>query len=607
MKKVLFPLFLTLSFCLQAQVYKNAKAPIESRVADLVSRMTLEEKIILINGLDWMYTHPIERLGVPSFKMSDGPTGANTHGKSTAYPASILTAASWDVNLAKQLGIALGRDCRSRGVNFLLGPGVNIARAPMCGRNFEYLGEDPFLSSSLVSNTIKGIQSQGVVATVKHFAANNQEYDRNNISSDIDERTLQEIYLPAFKAAVQIANVGAVMSSYNLLNGVQASHNKHLNIEILRKQWGFKGILMSDWGSVHEGIAAFNGGEDLEMPGDQHMIAKNLLPALQSGEIKETDLNEKVCRILRIFFRYGFFDRPQIISSIPNDDPTSVKTALELARGGIVLLKNQDNILPLKPDKIKRIAVIGPNADTFITGGGSSRTTPFHSVSTLEGLKQAVKGVKGTEVNYTMGIPNLNYLCSKSVFYSEPGSTTTGLRAEYFNNKYLSDTPKAIRVDKIVNNEWVQTPSITGIGEDNFSVRWTGVVRPSLSSKYKFTVQGDDGYRLWVNNEKVIDFWSDHSSIAKSTLLQLEAGKEYSIKLEYYESDGDASISLAWFQPQDENFNDAIELAKSSDVAFVCVGFNQELEREAIERPFEIPSIQDSLIRVVSNAIRILL
>lgn len=205
MKKLLFLTFICSAIVLNAQVYKDPKAPVETRVVDLVSRMTLDEKITYINGLDWMYTHPIERLDIPSFKMTDGPTCTNTHDKSTAYQASILSAAK----LNYQLGEALGRDCRSRGVNFLLAPGVNIARAPMTGRNFEYLGEDPLLASRLVVNYIKGVQSQGVVATVKHFAANNQEYDRNNISSDINERTLRELYLPAFKAAVQMANVGA--------------------------------------------------------------------------------------------------------------------------------------------------------------------------------------------------------------------------------------------------------------------------------------------------------------------------------------------------------------------------------------------------------------
>lgn len=599
MKRLLFLALTSLAFMAKGQVPKNDLKPIESRVADLVSRMTLEEKISYINGTNWMYTKAIKRLGIPAFKMTDGPIGTRSHGKSTAYPASVLGAASWDSHLMYDFGVALGRDSRSRGVNFLLGPGVNIARAPMAGRNFEYLGEDPFLSSNLVVNYIKGVQSQGVVATVKHFAANNQEYDRDNISSDIDERTLQEIYLPAFKAAVQQGKVGAVMNSYNLLNGSHTSEHNHLNNEILKGQWGFEGILMSDWGGVHNGLAAFKGGTDLEMPGEARMNAKNLMPAFARGEITEKEINEKVTRILRTAFKFGFFDRPQAIESIPKDDPSSAKVALELARGGIVLLKNEGGILPLNLSKIKKVAFIGPNADAYISGGGSSQTEPFHSVTAFEGFKSLAKN---TEVSYTMGIPSLNYLSAKSVFYTAPGSATAGLKAEYYNNRELSGTPKGTKIDRTVDFSWVQTPSVEGIGQDNFSVRWSGVIRPTESANYKFIVKGDDGYRLWVDNKLVIDYWSDHGFLEKNTTLNLEAGKEYAIKLEYYEGSGDAAISFAWFQPKDENFNEAIKMASEADVAILCVGFNQQIEHEGAERPFELPKVQDSLIRIVSKA-----
>ena len=599
MKKLLFLALLSFVFVLNAQVYKDPKAPVEARVSDLLSRMTTEEKVTFINGLNWMYTHPIERLGVPSFKMTDGPTGTNTHGKSTAYPASVLSAATWDVALLNQLGAALGNDCSSRGVNFLLAPGVNIARAPMTGRNFEYMGEDPFLASSLVVPYIQGVQSKGVVATVKHFAANNQEYDRDNISSDIDERTFQEIYLPAFKAAVQKANVGAVMNSYNLLNGVHTSQSNYLNNEILKGQWGFKGLLMSDWGGVHDGLAAFKGGTDLEMPGNSGMKPETILPALASGEISEKVLNDKVTRILRVCFQFGFFDRPQLISSIPNDDPASADVALKLAESGVVLLKNEGGILPLDASKIKKVAFIGPNADTYNTGGGSSRTEPFHSVSPFEGFKQLAKGV---DVSYTMGIPSLSYLAAKSVFYTASSSTTPGLKADYYNNINLEGEPKGSRIEQIVNNEWVQTPGVEGIGQDNFSVRWTGVIRPTQTENYKFSVKGDDGYRLYLDNKLVIDYWSNHGNIEKNTMIQLEAGKEYAIRLEFYEATGDAAITLAWFLPKDENFNEAYKLAAEADVAVLCIGFDKEVEHEGAERPFELFAAQDSLLKVVTRA-----
>ncbi len=583
----------------KAQIYKDPKAPVDARVADLLSRMTFEEKLSYIGGINWMYTKAIPRLAVPGFKMSDGPVGTRTEGKSTAYPASILSTATWDTTLIGRLGVALGRDARSRGVNFLLGPAVNIYRAPMDGRNFEYSGEDPFLAGSYAVSYIRGVQSQEVVATIKHFAANNEEYDRDNISSDIDQRTLQEIYLGAFKAGVKKGNVGAVMNSYNLLNGTHTSENNHLNNEILKGQWGFTGLVMSDWGSVHDGLAAFKGGTDLEMPGNDHMIPKYLLPAFKKGEITEKELDAKITRILRVCFSYSFFDRPQQLSSIPNDDPENAKVALDLARGGIVLLKNEADVLPLRADKVKKIAVIGPNADVFNTGGGSSQTDPYHYVSTLQGLKKLAGNI---EVNYAIGIPSLSYLAQKSVFYPDSSAATIGLTAEYYANRDLSGMPKGVRVEKAVDHEWVQAPDIAGIAEGNFSARWTGVIRPKKTADYKIAVKGDDGYRLWIDNKLVIDFWSDHQAIERDVILPLQEGSTYSVKLEYYQNGGDASVSFAWYEPADENYNDAIETASAADAAIVCVGFNPHIEHEGADRPFELPADQDSLIQVVAKA-----
>jgi beta-glucosidase len=599
MKKTIIIFLSGITLNLNAQVYKNPKAAVEDRVKDLLTRMTLEEKVNYINGTDWMYTKEITRLGIPAFRMSDGPVGTKSYGKSTAYPASVMTAATWNTNLSYALGVALGRDSRSRGINFLLGPGVNIARAPMAGRNFEYLGEDPFLSSALAVSYIKGVQKQGVVATVKHFAANNQEYDRNFVSSDIDERTLQEIYLPAFKAAVQKAKVGAVMNSYNLLNGEHTSQNAHLNLDILKKDWNFDGILMSDWGGVHDGIAAFKNGTDLEMPGNEHMLPKVLLPALKNGELSETILNDKISRILRVCFRYGFFDRIQTDKAIPKDDPKSANTALRIAQEGIVLLKNQDNILPINLAKTKKIAFIGPNANSLNAGGGSSQTEPFHFSTYYEGFKSLAKNCT---VTYSMGIPSLSALSEQSVFYTESGSKTIGLKAEYFNNKDLSGTPVVTKIDKIVDFSWVQTPNIIGIGQDYFSVRWTGIIKPAKTAKYKFAVKGDDGYRLFINDEVVIDYWSDHAPIEKNIELTLKADTEYKVRLEYYENNGDASISFGWFEPKEENFDEAIKLATEADITILCVGFNQQIEHEGDERPFKLPEAQEKLISVVTKA-----
>src|SRR6201997_1928828 len=240
-----------LSTCLAgfAQFVGTDPQAAEKRADELLSKMTLEEKIELIGGDTPFRTHPIPRLNIPYFQMADGPVGAHIPAPTIAYAAGIGLASSWDTDLALQIGQQLGRDARSRGAAFLLGPGVNIYRAPMNGRNFEYFGEDPFLASRMAVNYIEGMQSQGVSATIKHYMGNNSEYDRHNTNSIIDERTMREIYLPVFEAAVKEAHVGSIMDSYNLINGVHMTQNGQLNTDLVKKEWGFPGIMMSDWTS----------------------------------------------------------------------------------------------------------------------------------------------------------------------------------------------------------------------------------------------------------------------------------------------------------------------------------------------------------------------
>src|SRR5580693_5945077 len=252
--------------------------------------MTLEEKVEIIGGINDLFTRPIARLGIPSLRMSDGPMGVHDYGLTTAYPAGIALAASWDVELAQRFGTSMGKDARARGVHFILGPGMNIYRAPMNGRNFEYFGEDPFLASKMAVSVIEGIQGQRVIATAKHYAGNNSEFARMTLSSDIDERTLREIYLPAFEASVTEAHAGAVMDAYNLVNGTYMTQNLHLNNEILKGEWKFEGILVSDWGATHDGVAAANGGLDLEMPSPTFMNRDSLLPALQGDKLPPATL-----------------------------------------------------------------------------------------------------------------------------------------------------------------------------------------------------------------------------------------------------------------------------------------------------------------------------
>ena len=380
-------LFLLLAVLLAGTALRAQSQDDEKKINDLISKLTLEEKIQMLSGSSMMSSSGIARLGIPAFKMSDGPVGAHIPPPSTAYAAGIGLAASWDRDLAVQIGTQIGRDARSRGAAFLLGPGVNIYRAPLNGRNFEYFGEDPFLAAETAVGYINGVQLQGVSATIKHYAANNSEYFRFTSDSVVSERALREIYLPAFEAAVRKAHVGSIMDSYNLINGEHATQNYHLNVEIAKQQWGFDGVMMSDWTATHDGVAAANGGLDLEMPFGWYMNEKTLLPAVKEGKVKELVIDDKIRRLLRVAYRFGWMTHDPLDKSISRYNQQGRVAALQGAREGIVLLKNQGGLLPLDQAKVKTIAVIGPDAFPAIpTAGGSGQVPTFTEVSMLKGI-----------------------------------------------------------------------------------------------------------------------------------------------------------------------------------------------------------------------------
>ena len=367
------------------EIYKNPKAPVESRVADLLNRFTLDEKIDMLGGQGFCLTE-IPRLGVPALTMSDAGMGLRGAGKATAYANGVGLAATWDADLAQKVGVSMGRDSRARGIHFLLAPGMNLYRSPHCGRNFEYLGEDPVLAGQLASRFIQGVQSQGVCVTAKHLAGNEQEVDRHNLSSNIDERTLRELYLKPFEIVVRNGALG-VMSSYNPLNGIHASQNEWLLNKVLKGEWGFRGLVMSDWNSCYDPLEMANGGLDLEMPHGSMFNKNKLAPLLEAGKISQATIDDKVRRILRVAFTLGWFDRAQKDPSIQLDDPASDAMALQGAREAITLLKNTNHLLPLDPAKVKNVVLLGRNADPSVMGGGgSSLVEPFHSVSVREGI-----------------------------------------------------------------------------------------------------------------------------------------------------------------------------------------------------------------------------
>ena len=453
MVRRLQPFFLLLALpvvllCSQAH---TSSANVDARVDSLLKKLTLEEKIDLIGGVDDFYIRANEKIGLPRLKMADGPIGVRNYGPATVF-GGIGLAATWDPELAARIGAAIGQDARARGVHFMLGPGVNIYRAPMNGRNFEYFGEDPFLAARIAVGYINGMQSQGVSATVKHFMGNNSEFDRHNTDSLIDERTMREIYLPVFEAAVKDAHVGAIMDSYNLTNGVHMTQNGYLNSDVVKKEWGFPGIVMSDWTSTYDGVAAANGGLDLEMPSGKFMNRVTLLPAIKAGKVSEATIDDKVRRILRTAIQFGWLDRDQTDVSIPLLNVAGNQAALEAARSSMVLLKNDGNLLPLEKGSIKSIAVIGPDAyPAQPGGGGSAEAKPFTPVSYLEGIANYLGD--GAKVYYARGIPTFEEISKHMEFTTLASGGQQGLKTEIFLNPELSGTPAIVRTDKHVNYE----------------------------------------------------------------------------------------------------------------------------------------------------------
>ena len=416
--------------------YKDARLPADRRVADLLSRMTLEEKATMLSGAGWMESAANDRLGIPAIKMADGPLGVRSWAGSsaitnlagaplkvlsTSFPSGVDMAATWDTELVQREGQAIAQEVKALGRDMILGPTVNINRVPLWGRNFEGYGEDPYLAARLGVAYIKGVQGEGVIPSVKHFAANNEEFERHRIDEQIDARTLHEIYLPAFKAAVEEGGAWTVMSAYNKVNGLNCSMNAPLLHEILLGEFGFKGFIVSDWGSTYATAATVNAGMDLEMPGGPllpaykatagpqatgrsggWLAADKVLAELKAGNISEATLNDNVGRILRVIFVCGLFDHPHTAGG-EVDTPAQQAVALQGATEGIVLLKNEGSLLPLDATKIHSIAVIGPNAAVARTGGGgSSMVRPNYSIAPLDGIRTRVGS--GVDVKYALGV-----------------------------------------------------------------------------------------------------------------------------------------------------------------------------------------------------------
>jgi beta-glucosidase len=596
-----------------AQAPSPSTSELEQKVDAILSQMTLDQKIDMLGGVHTFDVRGYPELGLPVLHTADGPIGVRNDGPATAMAGGISLASSWDPALATRVGEQLGRDARAKGKHFLLGPGVNIYRSPLNGRNFEYFGEDPFLGSRIAVGYIQGVQSEGVSATVKHFMGNNSEFDRHRTDSIIDERTMREIYLPIFEAAVKEAHVGAVMDSYNLTNGQHMTQNGRMNNEILKKEWGFEGILMSDWDATYDTVGAINGGLDLEMPSGKFLNREKLLPAVKSGKVSEDTINDAVRRIIRTELEFHWPDREQRDLSIPRFNREASDVSLQAAREGIVLLKNEGNILPLTKEKIKTIAVIGPDEYPAVpVGGGSAEVKPFVTVSFLRGLSDSLAGHSVVTSDHGIKSPGMAAIATNFQIAAQNGKE--GLEEEDFSNENFSGTPERERVVKHIslgqpfdigelNLDEIDAADLQN--KQGSAERWTGYYVPKSAGTFDvFAQQGGfspSGFRMYVDGKLIFDNWDIQKFILAQTSISLDA-KPHKIVFEHHNGPGFGPPFVRMgIIPQGTWLDDEAEqLVANADVVILAVGFNPQSETEGWDRTFELPPGQNELIEKVA-------
>ncbi|OQA27306.1 MAG: Xylan 1,4-beta-xylosidase precursor [Verrucomicrobia bacterium ADurb.Bin345] len=577
---------------------------INERVAHLLSKLTLEEKVGLVSGQSHGETKAVSRLGIRDLRVIDGPHGVGWGKKATSFPTGVSMGSCWNPELMEEVGRALARETRAFERDVLLGPCVNIHRTPLGGRNFESFSEDPYLTGRIGVAYVRGVQSEGIGTSLKHYACNNQEWERTTISVELDERALREIYLPHFKMIVEEAQPWTVMGAYNRVRGTYCCANDYLVNQVLKKEWGFKGVLVSDWGATH-GTADFAlGGLDLEMPGPGRYFSDDLLQAVRKGEVDETVIDDKVRRILRVLYLAGRLEGTGAARQGAANTPEHRALAQRLAEDAIVLLKNEGGVLPLDRKKIKSLAVIGPNADAHRAGGGSSNVNPESPVTPLQGLRRLCGDE--IEVRFAMGcampqdlIPIPSTLLTPPD--GQPGEH--GLRAVYFNNMNLEGEPVLTRVDAQLDFNWGDGSPAPEVPRDQFSARWTGTFTPDKSGRYALGMTTDDGCRLFLDGRPIVDSWIDQAGITRSQVLELEAGHAYDIRAEYFENSGGASARLGWLPEGDQSIRSAAEMAAKSDAAIVFAGLSWQFEGEGADRAnLALPDGQVELIREVLEA-----
>ncbi len=586
-----------------------------ARVEDLLRQLTLAEKVSLLSGIDNWRTAPVERLGIPSLTMTDGPhgvratipEGSRKNSPATAFPTGSAMGATWNPALIERAAQAMAEETLALECDVLLGPCVNIIRTPLAGRNFETYSEDPYLAGQIGAAWVRGVQGQGVGASLKHYACNNQEIERFRSSSELDERTLREIYLPQFETIVKDTAPWTVMCSYNRINGEYASENYYLLTKILRDEWGFDGVVVSDWGANHTITDSIEGGLDLEMPGPAKYYGRLLVEAVRNWQIEAETVDAAVRRILRMIVRSGRMDAPRPAGSL--NTPEHQALAREVAEEAITLLKNDGAVLPLDLAKVKTLAVIGPSAATLqVTGGGSSYAEPPYRVSPLQGLRELLGG--RVTIRYEMGCDNMvepPVLKAADVVPAADGSS--GLVGEYFASQDFLGEPVRVQPEPKIDNRWWPGIGPAGLTK-GFSARYTARY-PAEGGTYLIKLQNIGAARVYLDGrlilENSVNRVSEMEGPSGAEVEQELAAGEHDLKIEFVRP-ADSSRGFIKFMIGRKVGQDGIDraaaLAAECDAALVFVGMPEGYESEGWDNRTDLtlPGLQDALVSAVVAA-----
>ena len=575
---------------------------------DILDSMTLEEQVSLLSGADFWTTPSVDRLGIPAIKVTDGPNGARGDGpliggiKAACFPAGIAIGASWNPELAHEIGQALAEEAKAKGANVLLAPTINIERSGLNGRNFECYSEDPFLTARLAVGYINGVQSQGVGATAKHFVGNESEIQRTTMSSNISDRALREIYFPPFEAAVKEAGVMAVMSSYNRLNGTYTSEYRQLLTDVLKEEWGFDGIVMSDWYGSCTTVETMEGGLDLEMPGPDRDRGDKLVKAVEDGLVSRETVRAAAKRMLRLIERVRGFDAPDIPEERAVDTPSHRALIRRAGAEGTVLLKN-DGILPLDMEGLS-IAAIGPNADIAqIMGGGSAQLNPHYSVSPQEGL-QAI-----------LSSDNQLRVASACTNYRLMPLIMGPAKVEIFAKPDFAGPVVRVEDDHLKSEMTWEGDVADGVADHDFSMRVLIDYEAKASGEHVFGLVTTGPSRLRIDGELIIDMWEnwqpgdnffESGNDESRAAIALEKGQNIKIEVDYrFETSSAINIKGVRVGVDiplgDQAIEEAVAMAETSDVAILYVGRSGEWDTEGNDLPnMNLPGRQDELVERIA-------